>query len=327
MAKKGWAIPESQATPEKVFLNRRKFIQAAGVSTIGVAGLLTGCKPEQPALASPPTRPTPIQIPKTPTSSLYPFKRNETFTLDRPLTDERVAATFNNFYEFDSRNKNQVWRLIDKFTIRPWTVEVTGLVHKPQTFDIDLLIRTMPLEERLYRHRCVETWAMAVPWTGFPLKALLNRAGPKSSAKFVRFVSFFKPDQAPEQKNNTYYPWPYYEGLSLAEAMNDLTLLATGIYGHELLKQHGAPIRLVVPWKYGFKSIKSIVQIELTDQQPGTLWHDLVPHEYGFTANVNPEVPHPRWSQSHEWMIPDRKDRRPTLPYNSYGEYVADLYA
>jgi len=321
--RRGWEIPERLATPEDVYLNRRKFLQAVGVTGLSAVGALLGCDHKtqsQSATDAPP----PIGLP-TPsaTASLYPAKRNEHFTLDRPLTDEAVAAHYNNFYEF-SPNKQQVSRLVNPFQTRPWQVEVRGLVKKPQTFDIDDLVRRMPVEERLYRHRCVEAWSMAVPWTGFPIKAFVNLAEPLGSAKYMRMVTFNNPDQAMGMNDDT-YPWPYFEGLTMAEATSDLALFVTGVYGHELTKQHGAPIRLVTPWKYGYKSIKSIVLVEFTDRQPPTFWSTLVPHEYEFWANVNPAVPHPRWSQESERLI-GTSERRQTLPYNGYGEFVADLY-
>ena len=285
-------------------------------------GWLAGCqraKGESKQVgASPPGLPPPSQ-----TSDLYPAKRNERFTLDRPLTEEAVAGRYNNFYEF-SPVKDRVWRLIERFETRPWQIEVTGLVARPKVYDLDDLVRRMPLEERLYRFRCVEAWAMAVPWTGFPMKALMDLVQPLSSAKYVRMLTFFKPEQSPEQLDDG-WPWPYFEGLTMAEATNELTLLVTGIYGHELPKQHGAPIRLIVPWKYGFKSIKSIVHLELVEEQPANFWNVLAPHEYDFWANVNPEVTHPRWSQATERMI-GTGERRPTLLYNGYGDFVAHLY-
>jgi sulfoxide reductase catalytic subunit YedY len=204
-------------------------------------------------------------------------------------------------------------------------VEVAGLVVRPRTYDIDDLVRAFPLEERVYRHRCVEAWAMAVPWTGFPLAALIQSAEPLPAARFVRFVSFHRPSQAGGQSDRS-QPWPYNEGLTLDEATNELAFIATGMYGHPLLKQHGAPVRLVVPWKYGFKSAKSIVRVELTARQPATFWNTMAPHEYDFAANVNPDVPHPRWSQRTERML-GTDEVRPTQLYNGYGEWVAKLYA
>jgi sulfoxide reductase catalytic subunit YedY len=256
-------------------------------------------------------------------AGLYPAARNLAFgQLDRPLTAEVSAARYCNFYEFSTGK--QVWRHVDRFEPLPWTLEVTGLAAKPRKYDLDDLLHAFPLEERHYRHRCVEAWAMAVPWTGFPLAALLRQAEPLPAARFVRFVSFHRPAEANRQ-NGRSEPWPYTEGLTLQEATNELTFLATGMYGHPLLKQHGAPLRLVVPWKYGFKSAKSLVRIELTAEQPATFWNILSPDEYGFEANVNPNVPHPRWSQAYERML-GTGEIRPTQLYNGYGRWVAKLY-
>jgi methionine sulfoxide reductase catalytic subunit len=305
-----WELPERTATPESAWLDRRRFLGALG---IGAAGLVAAGRAGRLLAAGAPPAP-------------YPAPRNAHYTLDRPLTEEAVAARYNNFYEF-TEDKEKVKDLVGKFRTHPWQVEVTGLVEKPRTWDVDELVRAMPLEERLYRHRCVEAWAMAVPWTGFPFRALLAAARPRSEARFVRLVSFKRPAEAPNQSGERaiYYAWPYFEALTLAEAQNELALLAIGIYGHPLPKQHGAPLRLVVPWKYGFKSIKSITRIELTDRQPPTFWQTLAPDEYHFEANVDPRVPHPRWSQASERMI-GTDERRPTLPYNGYGEWVAKLY-
>ena len=244
------------------------------------------------------------------------------------MTKESVAGSYNNFYEF-STGKTQVKALSEKLTTDPWTVVVKGEVQKEMTYDFDDLVRKMPLEERLYRLRCVEAWSIAVPWTGFPMKALLDEVQPLSSAKFVRMTTFMKPEEAPGQFKNTHWPWPYVEGLTIEEAANELAFLATGIYGHAMPNQHGAVIRLVVPWKYGFKSIKSIVAIEFVREQPKTFWNTLVPREYGFYANVNPNVSHPRWSQATEKFITTdagSPERRPTLLFNGYDKYVADLY-
>jgi sulfoxide reductase catalytic subunit YedY len=238
------------------------------------------------------------------------------------LTKEEVAAEYNNFYEFGSK-KTIAW-LAQRLKIRPWQVKVEGLVHKPTTFDIDALIRAMPLEERLYRFRCVEAWAMAVPWTGFPLSALIQKVAPKSDAKYVKLTTFMDRSVALGQLQ-VWYPWPYVEALTMKEAVNDLTLLATGIYGHPLPKQHGAPLRLVVPWKYGFKNIKSIVSIAFTRERPKTFWETVGPSEYGFWANINPGVAHPRWSQAEERML-GTDEKRPTKLFNGYGDWVASLY-
>ncbi len=317
---KGWEIPERLATPEAVYINRRKFLKAMGFAG---AGLVLGCAGDPRAVGKEAGEEAAAQIPEGP-AGIYPVERNPAYTLDRPLTDEKVAGRYNNFYEF-TEVKDRVWRLVDRFKTRPWEVEVTGLVEKPKVYDVDDLLRRMPLEERLYRFRCVEAWAMAVPWTGFPFKALIDEVQPKASAKYVRMVTFLRPDQAPGQKRQHWYPWPYYEGLTLEEATNELVLLTTGIYGHALPKQHGAPIRLIVPWKYGYKSIKSIVSIEFTKRRPPTFWNDVAPREYGFLSNVNPEVPHPRWSQASERLI-DTGERVPTQAYNGYGDYVGHLY-
>ena len=308
---RGWKIPEREATPEEFYLSRRQFIKKLGWGGIGAAMTLSGWDRAMAAR-------------RDNAKSIYPAKRNEKFVLDRPLTDEWATAHYNNFYEFTT-DKERVADLVGKFQTHPWTVEVTGMVAKPKTYDLDALLRLMPIEERLYRHRCVEAWSMAVPWTGFPMKALIDLAQPLSSAKFVRLISFNKPEQAPGMKSQSWYSWPYYEGLRMDEAMNELAMLVTGIYGHELPKQNGAPIRLVTPWKYGYKSIKSIVKIEFVDKQPKTFWNDLAPKEYGFLSNVNPEVPHPRWSQATEQPIPGGP-RRPTLLYNGYEAHVAQLY-
>lgn len=303
----GWELPEREATAERHFVSRREFLALAGAATIGCAAPARGVERTIP----------PVRLP-------YPFPRNGRFTLDRPLTDERVAATYNNFYEF-SPVKDQVWKQTGKFRTTPWTVEVGGLVNKPGTFDVDELIRTMPMEERLYRFRCVEAWGMAVPWTGFPLSALLRRVEPQANARYVRFVSFHRPEEAPGVESQTWYSWPYYEGLRMDEAMNELTMVVTGVYGHELPKQHGAPVRIIVPWKYGYKSPKSIVKIELVEQQPRTFWNDEAPDEYSFLSNVEPAIPHPKWSQATERLIGSFAVRK-TIRYNGYGQWVGHLY-
>lgn len=322
--KRPWDLHESRVMSEDRYLGRRQFFRSAGVYSLGAGLFLSGFSNIFGLFEGGGDKEAKIVIPKTPTSYLYPAKRNAGFTLDRPLTDEVIAATYNNFYEFSGGKK--VWKYVENFKTRPWQVEVTGLVEKPRIYDIDELIKEMPVEERLYRLRCVEAWAVAVPWTGFPMIELIKKARPLSSAKYVRMHTFLNTDWAPEQKERPWLPWPYEEGLTMAEATNELTLLATGIYGHELPKQHGSPIRLVVPWKYGYKSIKSIVRIEFTAEKPRTFWATVVPEEYGdFYANVDPDVPHPRWSQATERMA-DTGEIRQTMKYNGYGEYVAGLY-
>jgi sulfoxide reductase catalytic subunit YedY len=321
--RRGWEIPERLATPEDIYVNRRKFLKGMGVTGLGAVGALAGCNRRAESQAEG-EKPPLLGLPEpSATAKLYPAKRNDKYTLDRPLTDEASAGRYNYLYEF-SLNKQRVSRLVGPFKTRPWQIEVTGLVKKPRTFDIDDLVRRMPLEERLYRHRCVEAWSMAVPWTGFPIKAFIDLVEPQPSAKFMRMVTFNKPDEAVGMKDDS-YPWPYFEALTMAEATNDLALFVTGIYGHELTKQHGAPIRLVTPWKYGYKSIKSIVRVEFLEQQPPTFWATVVPREYDFWANVNPDVPHPRWSQASERVL-GTGERVPTLLYNGYTEFVAHLY-
>lgn len=308
--KKTWFrndIPSSEITPEQVYLTRRDFMRAAGVMVAGAA--LAACVPAENVTAVPTLTPAPGAV---------------TSELGEPLTAYDAVVGYNNFYEF-STNKEDVASLAKDFTTRPWTLEVGGLVAKPTTFTIEDFLARFPREERIYRLRCVEGWSMVIPWLGFPISRLLKEVEPLSTAKYVRFVTLFNPDEMPAQ-NSGYFPWPYQEGLRLDEAMHDLAILSTGLYGKELLPQNGAPVRLVVPWKYGFKSIKSIVKIELTDEMPATLWSTTAPEEYGFYANVNPKVPHPRWSQSSERRIGEA-GRRPTLMFNGYEEQVAALYA
>ncbi|HEY0526050.1 MAG TPA: protein-methionine-sulfoxide reductase catalytic subunit MsrP, partial [Stellaceae bacterium] len=256
------------------------------------------------------------------TAGLYPAKRNERYALDRPVTAEEYVTTYNNFYEFGSQK--DIARAAQALPIRPWTVKFDGLVETEKSVDFDDLVRQMPLEERLYRHRCVEAWSMAVPWSGFPMKALVDFAKPLGSAKYVRMETFSDARVAPGQKQ-FWYPWPYIEGLTMAEAANELAFIVTGAYGKPLPRQNGAPLRLATPWKYGFKSTKSIVRFTFTEERPVSFWEKLQTSEYGFWANVNPEVPHPRWSQASERVL-GTGERRPTLIWNGYGEFVADMY-
>ncbi len=321
-----WRIEPGKATREEDYWNRRRFIRTAGLA-LGALGLgPVACGPSassEPASGRQPDDPLDT-IPETPTADLYPASTNPLVGVERPLTDRRVAATHNNFYEFTT-DKAEVWKNVGPFEARPWTLEVTGEVDSPGVFDVADLEREIGLEERVYRFRCVEAWAMTVPWTGFPLHRLLDRVQPLSSGRYVRFVSFDRPDQAVGQRTQTHYPWPYYEALRMDEARNELTLVTTGIYGAPLPKQHGAPVRIITPWKYGYKSPKSVVKIEVTRERPPTLWNDMQPNEYGFYSNVNPRVPHPRWSQATEELIGEGR-RVETLPFNGYGEWVADLY-
>jgi methionine sulfoxide reductase catalytic subunit len=305
---RSWELPESQATPESVFLDRRKLL--AGM---GMTGLLAGAGLRPAFAAADASAVAP---------ELYPAKRNAAFDPGRDLTEEKVATSYNNFYEFGT--SKSIHRSAQALTIKPWQVKIDGMVAKEITIDAEELIRKMPVDERLYRFRCVEAWSMTVPWSGFPLKALVEFAQPTSGAKYLVMKTFSRPQEASGQKQ-FWYPWPYTEGLTIEEATNDLAYIATGIYGKPLPRQNGAPLRLAVPWKYGFKSVKSIVQFTFTDKRPKTFWEGLAADEYGFWANVNPMVAHPRWSQATEEVIGSGR-RIPTQLYNGYGEQVADLY-
>jgi sulfoxide reductase catalytic subunit YedY len=308
--RRGWELPESCATPEHVFVNRRAFMgAAAGAAAIGLSPEL--------ALAQ-----RVADLPD-PTADLYPAKRNEKYVLDRPLTDEKDNASYNNFYEFGS-SKNIV-KAAQALKIRPWTIKIDGMVEKPFEIGVDDLIRKVGVEERLYRMRCVEAWSMTIPWSGFQMSKLVELAKPLSSAKYVRMETFLDKSIAPGQRQS-WYPWPYVEGVTIEEANNELAFLVTGTYGKPAPKQHGAPLRLALPWKYGFKSIKSIVRLSFTDKRPKSYWEDLQSSEYGFWANVNPEVSHPRWSQASEEILGAGGERKPTLLFNGYGEYVTRLY-
>jgi sulfoxide reductase catalytic subunit YedY len=300
-------VRSSEITPKEVYLSRRDFIKAAGVVAGSIA--LAACAPNAAD-----------STPETAAVTRPSF----TDELGNPANTFEEITSYNNFYEF-STNKEAVKPLSEKFNPSPWTVEVTGMVAKPKTFGIEDLLAMFPQEERIYRLRCVEAWSMVIPWNGFPLASLLKAVEPTSDAQYVRFETVYRPEEMKGQ-GSAFYPWPYQEGLRIDEAMNDLTLLATGLYGEMMPNQNGAPIRLVTPWKYGFKSIKSIVKIELTDQRPNTLWNTVASNEYGFYANVNPNVDHPRWSQASERRIGELS-RRETLMFNGYGEQVADLYA
>ena len=311
-----WELPESAATPEAAFFNRRNLLKGAGA--FAIAGSLTACD-SKPAKAD---KKAAGKVGADPTAKLYPAKRDPAFKLDRAITKERVAETYNNYYEFGT--EKQIYEDAQALPIRPWEISIEGEVEKPFKIGADELILKMPLDERLYRHRCVEAWAMAVPWTGFPMKALLDLAKPLSHSGFVEMQTFMMPKVASGQRQ-FWYPWPYTEGLTMAEAANDLAFLVTGVYGKPLPKQMGAPLRLAVPWKYGFKSIKGIVRFRFQKTRPKTYWETVGPSEYGFWANVNPAVAHPRWSQASERLI-GTSDRVPTQLFNGYAEQVASLY-
>lgn len=320
--RRGWELPESAATPEDVFLNRRGLVKTLAAGPILASTpslLLAGCDEEDSQAAA---GGKDEAVSEDPSASLYPVMRNPRYKLDRPLTDEKWVTTYNNFYEFGSHK--QIHKAAQALPIRPWTVTIDGLVEKRITIAIDHLLSKMPLEERLYRLRCVEAWSVTVPWSGFALKALVDFARPLGAAKYLRMETFQDTSVAPGQKQ-FWYPWPYVEGLTIDEATNELAFLATGLYGKPAPKQNGAPLRLAAPWKYGFKSVKSIVKFTFTDVRPKTFWEIAGPTEYGFWANVNPRVPHPRWSQASERVI-GTDMRVPTRIFNGYGEFVAHLY-
>jgi len=306
MRRRGWELPEHAASPEHLFFDRRALLGAG--AALAAATMIPGSAYAEESA--------------DPTEALYPVKRNDKYVLDRPITDAKINGSYNNFYEFGS--SKLVAKPAQALKIRPWTIKIDGMVEKPREIGFDDLVRQMPLEERLYRHRCVEAWSMAIPWSGFPFAKLVGFAQPLSTAKYIRMETFLDPATASGQRQ-TWYPWPYVEGLTIAEATNELAFLAIGAYGKPMPKQHGAPLRLAVPWKYGFKSIKSIVRFNFTDQRPKSFWEALQASEYGFWANVNPKVSHPRWSQATEELI-GLGERRPTLLFNGYAEYVAGLY-
>ncbi len=307
--KPNWELHGSEETPEAVFMNRREMVKAMGLGSLAAAfGSTTSILP---AAAS-----------EDPSTSLYPVERNPKYTLTRGITPEEINTKYNNFYEFGSHK--QIYAAAQALEIRPWEIRIDGEVEKPFTIGIDELLSRMPLEERLYRHRCVEAWSMTVPWSGFQLSHLVDLAKPLSAAKYLRFETFSNPEVATGQKQ-FWYPWPYIEGITMEEAANELTFMVTGAYGKPVPKQMGAPLRLALPWKYGFKSIKSIVKISFTSERPVSFWEELLPQEYGFWANVNPEVDHPRWSQATERVL-ETGDKIPTQLFNGYGEQVAYLY-
>ena len=300
--KKRWEIPESEVTPEALYRQRREFIKSAGV--IGGAMLLNPLAAVQASYA------------------VDGYQAN-TVSLDEEITDEEDATGYNNFYEFGT-GKEDPKKNSKRFRTDDWTIEVGGHCEKPGTYSLEDLLRPQALEERIYRLRCVEAWSMVIPWIGVPLASILKTMQPTSAAKYVAFRTLHDPVRMPGQQRSV-VPWPYSEGLTMAEAMHPLTLISVGMYGKTMPNQNGAPIRLVVPWKYGFKSIKSIVSIEFVEKEPKTSWNMILPKEYGFYSNVNPEVDHPRWTQKKERRIGDIF-KRETLMFNGYEEEVADLY-
>ena len=321
---RGWEIPERDVTSEHVYLNRRKFIAGASAGLIaGAGGLIL---PGGSAYSFPAAKDSPMPV-------LAPLKarRNPEYKTDRPITSESTATGYNNYYEF-TVIKDKVKDVARNFKPRPWRIEFKGHVEKSFKIDVDDVIKKMSLEERVYRHRCVETWVVIIPWIGFPMKKLLELAKPTSKARYVRMVSFFRLGQAPGQRPNNpdvdpawNMLWPYHEGLTMEEASNELAFMVVGAYGKILPNQNGSPIRLHTPWKYGFKSIKAITRFEFVEKQPGTFWNRAVPSEYDFEANVNPGKPHPRWSQATEKLV-ETDEVVPTKLYNGYAKYVAHLY-
>ncbi|MAK06230.1 MAG: protein-methionine-sulfoxide reductase catalytic subunit MsrP [Rhodospirillaceae bacterium] len=301
--KKIWKLKDHNVTSENSYNTRREFLKKIGAGSLFIPSASL------------------ISLPAF--SSLYPPAVNKSYITSRPLTAESLATTYTNFYEFGS-SKN-IWRRASKLKTKPWSITIDGLVDNPLVIDVNDLIKKIGgIEERVYRFRCVEAWSMTVPWAGFPLNKILSLVEPKTNAKFLKFETFYNPEIAPGQKQQ-WYPWPYQEGITIEEAKNELSFLATGIYGKELPNQNGAPLRLVLPWKYGFKSIKSIVKISFLSERPVGMWEKLAPQEYGFWANVNPKISHPRWSQETETQL-GIEGRFPTIIYNGYEEQVSYLY-
>ena len=310
-------IPSSEITPKKLYFDRRKFITgAAAAGAAAVAGSLGAelISPGQTVSAD---------EGRLPYTTKLQYTKSDLSTHGEALTPYKDITTYNNFYEFGT-DKADPSENAGTLRPSPWSVEIGGLCHKPQKLDVESIIKLHPLEERIYRMRCVEGWSMVIPWIGLPLSAVINAAEPKPKAKYVAFQTLYDPKQMPGQRRDV-LQWPYVEGLRMDEAMNKLTILAVGLYGETLPKQDGAPIRLVVPWKYGFKGIKSIVKISFVENQPPTTWNIAAPNEYGFYSNVNPHVDHPRWSQAKERRIGEFF-KRDTLMFNGYGDFVADMY-
>jgi len=311
-----WEIKETAVTPEFAYRDRREFLKRMGIVTLGAAAWT----------AFPNLLGVARALAQTENSSpLQKFIQKGQGVGKTSITPESLVGRYNNFYEFGVQ-KDSIWRLTEAMETEDWTLSVGGLVDKPQVLDVEKLVRRMTLEDRIYRLRCVETWSAIIPWRGFPLRDLIRLLSPKSSARYVKLKTFLNPNIAAGQKNRFWEPWPYTEGLTLKEAMHPLTFVAVGMYGHSLPPQNGAPIRLVIPWKYGFKSIKSIVSIEFTEEQPEIFWQGVSPLEYDFWANVEPEKPYARWNQQFERLI-GQEELVPTLPYNGYAKEVAGLYA
>ena len=324
-----WNIPDSAVTSEKLYWNRRQFIKTIIGAGIGASAMsLVGCQ-NRPQTAQPgelTALEKSLDLPEIESVTKNPAFRKT----GRPITEAKVTGQYNNFYEFGANKR--IWLDAQNLPTKNWQVEISGLVKNPRKYSIDELKTEFPLEERIYRFRCVEAWSMVLPWIGFPMNKLLAAVEPTAKAKFVSFSSFYDPEitVGPAFHLGS-LPWPYTEGLRIEEMANDLAFFAVGLYGRDLPKQHGAPLRMVVPWKYGFKGAKSVVKIEFLDKQPATYWNTLDSREYPFESNVNPSKPHPRWSQATERFISTGPglswEIKETLPYNGYGDYVAKLYS
>ena len=317
-----WCLKEKEATPQEVYLNRRAFLQKTAASLAAGALLACGEKLSQTKGTRNPVKQYDSQFAK---DSWAPQKNKKFHSVaGRQLSSKLLVSSYNNYYEF-TQDKEKVWLLAAGFKTRPWSIKVSGLTHKAHRYDLEDLVRRFPLEERVYRFRCVEAWSMVVPWVGIPLAKLIQFFKPLSRARYVRFIGWKRPEQALGQRYGS-YSWPYYEALRMDEANNELALFTLGMYGHALTKQNGAPVRLIVPWKYGYKSMKGITHIEFMEKKPPTFWNDAVPKEYGFYSNVNPKVPHPRWSQAKEQPVGEGT-KISTLAYNGYGNSVSKMYS
>ena len=319
MRRRGWEIAERLATPEALALRRRGLL--AGALAISAGTLAAGSMAARPARAAGDAASGAAPAAAAPLGATG--LRNDKYPPGRAITDEKYATTYNNYYEID--DSKTIWRGAQKIPQRPWSIDIGGMVAKPRTIAIDDLFHQVQFEERVYRHRCVEAWAMTVPWTGFPLSQLVKLADPLGSAKYMVFETRQDPKSMPGL-DSPLFPWPYIEGVTMQEAANDLAFISTGMYGKPLPPQDGGPIRLTLPWKYGFKSAKALAKVTFTDKRPVNFWQAIAPDEYGFWANVNPAVAHPRWSQARERLL-GSDEMVPTVIYNGYGDFVASLYA
>ncbi|NND71457.1 MAG: protein-methionine-sulfoxide reductase catalytic subunit MsrP [Rhodothermales bacterium] len=329
----GWQSKDSESTSRSAYDSRRTFIKTLGLGSIGVIGGWSyACSDEDRIrevvrVADRPDGPLGT-IPQDAPRAGLPADRNTLYKVgEREISDRIAASSYNNFYEFDGSSK-EIWHLTDEYDPFPTVLKVRGEVEEEFEIDVFELIESMAIEERLYRFRCVEAWSLTVPWSGFPLAKLIERCRPTSKAEFVRFVSISDKKQMPGVANQPWYKWPYYEALRIDEAMNPVAFMATGMYGEPLPKQNGSPMRVVLPWKYGYKGAKAVREIEFTRRQPKTFWNDLAPSEYSFLSNINPNVPHPRWSQASERFISSLESVRriPTTMFNGYGEWVGSMY-